>query len=260
MKRRIAGKFGRKPGVSDAGSQFPLRSYLVDPLPLHPDPDDFTSAVAQWGMLGNDTYGACGPCGDVHLNMANAWTAAEQTPGDIADPRWPTTAQVEAAYFAFGISMGEPGPQPDSGVDLGQWLLWRMKNSIGPIPPIGGFAQVDNGGDEYAAALHAFGGLFTGQMISPEAQQEYEAGQPFTSTATDWVGGHCTAHLARNATWGRLITWGSDQLFSWPWWQAAREEAYVIFTPEQMAAPGGVFNGVNVAQLKADISALNGTL
>jgi hypothetical protein len=253
-QRRRAGKLGRKMGVSETGSRFKLAAYQTDPFP--PDagqPLDFTSGVVAWGMLGNDTYGDCGVAGDVHADMANAWYAGEQPPGNIAAACWPSADQVVQTYLSY------TGGQ-DSGVDLGEWLLWRCTHSIGPLGPIGGFAQVSVNAPEYGQALAAFGVLYTGVNLCQEAMDEFNQGLPWTSVATDWIGGHCVPHVARSAQWGRLITWSDDQLFSWPWWEAAGEEAYVIFTPAQMAAPGGGFNGVNVAQLKADIQALGGTL
>ena len=254
LKRRRVGKLGRTMGVSELGSHLALSTYLVNPFPEDDgSPQDFSSAVSEWGTLGNDSYGDCGPAGDVHLNMANAWTAKEQPAGNIASPTWPSADEVVKAYLQF--TGGK-----DSGVDLGQWLLWRTTHSIGPLPPIGGFAQVDDYGKMYAGAEETFGGLYNGILVSPEAMQEFEMGQPFTSTATDWEGGHCFPHVARNLQWGRGITWGLDQLFSWEWWQACREESYVILTPAQMDAPGGVFHGVAVAKLKEDIKQLQGTL
>jgi hypothetical protein len=252
MIRRKAGRLGRKLGVSEVGSQIKLADYLVDPLPVHNAASDFTSGVSDWGMLGNDQYGDCGFAGRVHLDMANSWTAKERAVGDLT--LWPQTADVVSAYLAYNKGQ-------DVGVDLGEVLAYWTQNPLGSLPAIGGFAQIDvHNGAEYQSAMALFGGLYTGIAVSKEAMTEFEAGQPWTSTATDWEGGHCVPHLARNATWGRCITWGADQLFSWDWWHAAREEAYVVLTQEIMNATGGIFNGVNVAQLKADITKLHGTL
>lgn len=249
--RRPVGLLGRKPGVSDFGSHFQLGDYLVSPFP--PDdgsPVDFSSGVTQWGMLGNDVYGDCGPAGDTHVNMANAWEAHEQPPGNVADPAvWPTAAQVVQAYLEF------TGGQ-DTGVDLGQWLGWRMTHPIGPLPPIAGFAQVPDSGPVFEGAVRTFGALYDGVLISRQAMAEAQSGRPFTSTATDWVGGHCFPIVGRSTQWGEGITWGALQLFSWEWWQTCREESYVIFTQAQADAPGGLFGNVAVAQLRLDILAL----
>jgi hypothetical protein len=259
IQRRQPGLYGRKMGVSEIGSQFPLESYLTAPLPLFTGAQDFTSGVAQWGMLGNDTEGDCPFAGRVHYDMGNAWLAKEEPVGNIAASCWPTAAQVVAAYLKYDKGQ-------DVGCDLGEVLVYWLTNPLANLKPIGGFAQVSVCEPQFSSALHVFGGLYTGENISQEAEDQFSAGEPWTSTATDWVGGHCTDTLALPDTskapdvpgFGRLITWGADQLFSWPWWQASREEAYVIFTREQMAAPDGIFNGVNVAQLKVDIRKLHG--
>lgn len=253
VRRRRAGRLGRKPGVSDLGSHLKLTDYLVNPFPADDgSPVDFTSGVVDWGMLGNDQYGDCGVAADVHVNMANAWSALEQRPGNIASTVWPTSAETVAAYLTY------TGGQ-DSGVDLGEWLLYRMTHGIGPLGPIGGFAQVAIGGQEYEGALRAFKALYSGINVSQDLMDEFDAGQPWTSTSTDWIGGHAVPHLARNEKWGRLITWGADELFDWTCWHAIRSEAYVILTPAQMDSPGGLFGNISVAKLKEDLKALQGT-
>lgn len=262
MKRRHAGKLGRQLGVSEIGSQVKLESYIKNPLPPFTASQDYTSGVTQWGMLGNDTYGDCGFAGKVHLDMANAWTAKEQPVGNVADTAvWPTADEVVRAYLTYDNGQ-------DVGVDLGQVLLYWLHNPLANLKPIGGFAQVSVSEPGFSAALHAFGALYTGIAVSQECMDEFQEGLPWTSTATDWIGGHCVPVLALPDTskaphvpgFGRAITWGADQLFSWHWWQTARQEAYVVLTPEQMATPGGVFNGIDVAQLKADITLLHGSL
>lgn len=261
MKRRQAGQLGRKMGVSEIGSQVKLEDYLEAPLPVFYGAQDYTSGVKAWGMLGNDTYGDCGFAGRVHLDMANAWTAKEQAAGNIAAKSWPTAAEVVKAYLAYDDGQ-------DNGVDLGEVLLFWLTNPLANLKPIGGFAQVSVCEPAFSSALHVFGGLYTGINLSQEAMDEFEEGEPWSSTATDWIGGHCVPVLALPDTakapdvsgFGRAITWAEDQMFSWPWWQASREEAYVVLTPEQVEAPSGVFNGVNVAKLKADIKALHGSL
>lgn len=256
MKHRSLGLYGRRPGVSAVGQSVQLRDYVadgvVDPFPLHPGAVDFTSGVAHWGMDGNDYYGDCGLAGDDHLCKATSWFAKEQPAGNIADTAvWPTVQQLIAEYLVYDNGQ-------DAGVDLGQWLLYRMTHSLGPIPPIGAFAAVAIHGNEYAASMNAFGGLYTGHYVSSENEEEYQEGLPWSSTNTDWVGSHCTPHLYRNNTYGKLITWDLEQLFTWPWWGVAAEEAYVVLTPAQVNAPGGVFNGFKTAQLRADILKLHG--
>lgn len=245
--KRVAGKLGRIRGRSAPVDYLPLSDYLADPLPLHPAADDFTSGRTDWGMFGNDTLGDCGFAGRYHYDMANAWTAKEAAlPQDAA-----VQNAVAQAYLDYNHGQ-------DVGVDLASVLQFWLTHDLAGLPTIGGFAQVSLGGSEFASALHVFGGLYTGVLISNEAMQEFQNGEAWSSTATDWAGGHCVPVLARNTRYGEAITWGAVQRFTWEWWQACREEAWVIFTPEQMKAPKGIFNGVNVKQLAKDIKALHG--
>jgi hypothetical protein len=244
-----------------------LEDVLVEALPVFTGAQDFSSGVENCGMLGNDSKGCCGPCGDSHTAMRNAWLAKEQPAGNYTDYKvWPTTAQNLAAYYAYGESQGQ-GPNSDEGVDLGLWLKWRLTHSIGPIPPLGGFAQIQVTTPQYPSALHVFGSLYDGENISQEAMNEYSADLPFKSTSTNWIGGHCTnvtvlpdlSNTKAVKGYGKLDTWGTLWPFTWQWWQVSREESYVLFTREQMNAPGGVFNGVAVAKLAELIKALHGT-
>jgi len=261
---RQAGKLGRKMGVSEIGSKFKLSDYLVDPFPnVNPDSTfDGTCGATELGMLGNDQYGCCVWAGYVHTRMLNAWLAKEQPVGNINDTSvWPTEEQVVTSYFIYeGSPGGQPDPAYDNGADIGEALLWFMDNSIGPLGPLGGFAQVNDFGEMYEGAIQTFGVIYDGILVSQEMMNEFSAGQPWSSTATDWIGGHCAPHAYRSPKVGKAATWAQFEEFTWPNWQVTREEAYVLFTPEQMKAPGGVFNGVQVAKLEADIKALKGTL
>lgn len=253
MANRVPGKLGRKLGVSEIGSQFKLADYLVDPLPAYHGTDDFTHGITDWGIAGNDTKGCCGLASDYHkFGMADAATAGE-TLAPTPDSGSPAEAAILAEYAVYDNGQ-------DEGVDLGQWLTYRLTHPLAGLPPIGGFAQVAVHGAEYTSALHIFGGLYTGITVSQEMMDEFQNGEPWTSTNTDWIGGHAVPHLARNTKWGRAITWGAQQLFSWENWKVTGEEAYVVFSAEIMNTPGGVFHGVNVATLKADLEKLHGTV
>ena len=252
MPHRKVGLLGRKPGVSEIGSRFKLADYLVDPLPIWRGNDDFTVGLpADLGMCGNATYGDCGPAGDYHLGFANAHTAGEPLP-PVPDDGSQAEQEVVDEYLSYDNGQ-------DEGVDLGQWLTYRLTHSLAGLPPIGGFAQVSVSGNEYASAMHIFGGLYTGILVNEEMEEEFGNGEPWTSTNSDWIGGHAVPHLGRNTKWGRCVTWGQVQLFSWANWRAVREEAYVVLTAEIMNTPGGIYHGLHVAQLKTDLELLHGT-
>ena len=182
--------------------------------------------------------------------------ADAQTAGEAALPVPDTGTEVEqeivAEYLAYDDGQ-------DNGVDLGQWLTYRMTHALAGLPPIGGFAQISDFGAEYQSAFHLFGGLYVGILVSQEMEDEFSAGQPWSSTATDWLGGHCVPHLARDAARGVCITWGAFQPFTWDNWHVTRERGLRDLLGRDGQYPGGVFHGVNVAQLRADILALHGT-
>lgn len=259
---REVGKLGRLPSRLEVPK---LSDYMTDPFP-QVDPRstfDGTSGIKTGlGMLGNDTYGDCVFAGYVHTYMLNAWLAGEQPAGNVPNPAvWPTQDQVLTAYFTYGGS-----PQPtnyvwsaqngyDNGADMATAALWFTKNTIGPLPKLAAFASVADSGEIYEGAMQAFGTVWTGIMVSNEMLSEYQAEQPWSSLATDWVGGHCVPHSYRSPTLGKCVTWGQEQEFTWPNWRVVREEAFVLLTEEQLKAQ----KFFDAAKLQADIKALGGT-
>lgn len=108
---------------------------------------DGTQHIGQhWQMLHNDQFGDCGPAATSHNNMAKA-----QNPHIGHDLGRPKFNGVLGCYFAYGIAMGEPGPQPDQGIDNKTWLGWLYEQGIiygyGEVPLfyLDWFAQVARG-------------------------------------------------------------------------------------------------------------------
>src|ERR1700722_1695695 len=121
---RVAGKRGRKK-VSHA-PDLALKNYRGT-LPSVPPPSlDNTKGFKNWLMLGNDTYGNCGPCATEHARIVKALPSVgpDGTASFGTGFVLPTTTNTETLYFDYGISQGEPGPNPDQGVDNKTWLTY----------------------------------------------------------------------------------------------------------------------------------------
>lgn len=271
---RTPGKFGVRPPEQRAGIVIPkFRDYLTgegDPFPyVNPlSTFDGTSGVAQLGMLGNDVWGDCVFAGYVHARMLQAWLAGVQPVGNYSDTAvWPSDDEVITAYLKYNGSPdpGDHNPNGpnaayDNGADPDEALAWFMENAIGPLSPLGegdgGYADVNDYGEELEGGIAGFGVLWNAVMVSQEAMNEFQAGLPFSSTATDFIGGHLFPISYRDAEKGKGPTWGIEQEFTWPWWRVSRELSRVILSPEILKA----LKFFDATQLKADVRALGGTI
>jgi hypothetical protein len=229
-----------------------------DPLPWdNMSASDHTCGITNWlGMLGNDQWGDCVVCAYIRFCMIQAVMAGIETvENGTVTGTWPTTQQALTAYWACQIANGAIGPQPDNGLDITSFLKWAMTHSVGPIPPTVCFAEVPDGGNEFASAQRLYGATLDGVLISQEAMNQAEADPPqeWTSTATDWIGGHGIPNVYRDASTGKWPTWGFDQSGTWPWWRAAKEESLILISA-YFAEP--LSKIVDLAALKAACTAL----
>ena len=74
-------KLGKLPALIP-GALRDLTYYTAGPLPQAP-PSVAVPMVADWGMLGNENYGDCGPAGAIHGFMA---AAADIIPSETVRP------------------------------------------------------------------------------------------------------------------------------------------------------------------------------
>ena len=172
-----------------------------------------------WNMLHNDVYGDCGPAATNHNDMAKAHDP--HLAGQLGRPKF---AGVLGCYFAYGIAMGEPGPEPDQGVDNKTWLGWLYEQGI-----IYGYGEVPlNCLDWFAQVAR---GAICGLIIDGnQAIQDFQ-----TSPRTPWStmpgaqDGHDTLLIITDTDGsGGLVTWGAVQPFT-PEFRAQITDAWIIY-------------------------------
>lgn len=244
---RPFGKRGLRPGP--AIPELRLANFHTAAPP--PPSGDVTNGVPAWGMLGNDVYGDCGPAATMHYRMAKACTSGQYEEGFQV----PTDTQTEALYFAYGRAMGEPGDQPDQGVDNATWLKYLYDQGI-----IRGFAQLDPANlDEIHSAMLMFNGVLTGVALTDDAEQLFAQHQPWTTAQGENADpnlGHDVLLVGYGADGsGTVVTWGDTQGFDAGWEAACLQDAWVIITSEDAARAG-----VDIAALDAAIQGWGGTL
>ncbi len=254
---RLAGKRGRR-----APSHAPtLRLTNFAPPASSPPPrGDVSGAIADWGMLGNDKHSDCGAAAFQHGRMAKSGHNVLNDNGtELAADSQAATDYTLSSYYAYGHAMGEPGAQPDQGVDNATWLKFLFDQGM-----IEGFAELDAGNAaEVHMAMLNFNGVLLGCDLTDGAEQDFTVHTPWTLTAHDKPDpkkGH-DIYMVKSDTEARtetIVTWGADQDCTVRWEtgmaQAGDLEAWVFITTEDAQR-----NGVDLPALQSAIHALGGT-
>lgn len=250
---RTPGLRGRLP-VKPPELRYPLRylhEYAQEPLPAPSYPVDVTGGIGDhdWQMLGNgpdptctirpDGVGDCGYAGREHYRYAKAACYGLTEDRESSDT-------LVAEYLAYDHGR-------DVGVCLADVLLYWYKTG-----KIKAFAPVDHTDTaQLDSAMQEFKGLYCGVGLTPDADQLFAAGQPWTVADGQWsdpAEGHCILRVKAN---GRgldsYVTWGALQEATSDWTGACLEEAWVAIMSEDEAAK------IDMPRLTADIEALHGT-
>lgn len=204
---------------------------------------DATHGIGEndWGMDYNDQYGDCGFAACDHYNVSKSGQV-----GLIGKFGTSKYANLIDAYFAYGISQGEPGPHPDQGVSNATMLAWALSEGF-----IFGYAEVQPEYLDWFASQ--FGGALLGLVIDGTT-----ASNDFGSTPRqpwDKMGkadGHDTLYVQSigDGT-GTLVTWGGLQPFSSSFRASNITDAWVIFDQYDPS--------VNWPALEAALADVNGT-
>jgi hypothetical protein len=249
---RTPGLRGRHP-VKPLGERFDIQylsEYLRAPLPAPVYPVDVSGGITDWGMLGNGPDKTCttrpsgvGDCtfaGRQHNRMAKAAAGSETE-------TWETSNELVAEYLTY--DQGK-----DEGANIADLLLYWYKAG-----KILAFAPVDHTNPAAVnAAMAAFHGAYVGVNLTDDADQLFGEHEPWTVAGgqqPDPNEGHCIVKVAADGsqldTW---VTWGALQKSTLAWTAACMDETWVIISDEDARAAS-----LNLAALKADIDALQGT-
>jgi hypothetical protein len=211
-------------------------------------------------MLGNDTHSDCGAAAFEHGRMAKSGTNVLDDNGTElpADSQQATDYTLQT-YYAYGLAMGEPGPDPDQGVENATWLKYLFDQGM-----IEGFAELNaTDVNEVHMAMLNFNGVLLGCSLTDDAEREFNNHQPWTITASqrpDPQDGHDIYLVKYDTQAGTetIVTWGADQDCTVAWEtgeeQAGDLEAWVFITAEDAKR-----NGVDLAALQQAIRDLGGT-
>jgi hypothetical protein len=220
--------------------------------PAHPLIVNYLDAVRDWAMLGNDTWGDCGP-----VSVANARALVSRTL--VGVEHYPTLDDVLDLYRRSG----NPNfPNDDNGVDMQQMLGEVHKNGIAGTKCVA-FAKVNlNNMDEVRAAIAIFGGLLLGVNLDVAQQSQTD-----TTKVWDYVpgsavwGGHAVLAGAYTSLTGKgqadlgLVSWAEVLGLTDTFWSKQGMEAWVVVWEENFGTTQ-FMQSVNLDALAADYQAL----
>ncbi len=242
VSARTVGKFGCKPAVFPAALRT-LDYYAAGSLPKPPAsvavPD-----VADWGMLGNDTKGDCGPAGLVHGFMTDAAKTAQTE-------TFPSDTDVVSYYLTY--TKGQ-----DSGVVLSDFLAYVKKTGFFGHT-VSAYAPVSvRDIPTLQFAVNAYDFAYSGIVVTEAMQEAFQAGRPWTleDLLSPVAGGHCIPVVGYDSSYLYAVTWGAVQPIAYSAWHYIASQAWAVITGE-LVAKGGDGHGINLAALQSDLSKLD---
>ena len=240
-------RFGKHPAKHDYRT-LRFKDYLTATLAPPPDSDDVLARVYAklnqndptklFPMDGNDTYGDCTIAG-----LAHAETVFR---GLVGKSKIMAAKSVLKLYFQLTGGV-------DSGLnELDVLNYWQSHTVSGD--EIIAFTSVDpKNHTNIQQAIHLFGGVYLGFQVQQNAQQQFEARQPWTPGPLT-NDGHAVFAVGYDPSGVTVLTWGNTQKATWAWWDECVDESYAILPPE--AKNPGFAPGFNLAQLQADLAAV----
>lgn len=234
----MAGKLGKKPFVP---SYKDFRFEQVElALPQFPQkPFGYGNTYADWGMLGNDNVGDCGPAGADHETMLWNHLAGHEVTF--------TTDNTISDYSA--ISGYVPGDEnTDVGIEVRAMYDYRrltgMIDSAGKRHKIDAYVQIrPKDWDELIRCVFTFGVVGMGFEFPETAMDQFDAGEDWdVITGAQIEGGHYVPCVGSPDTFNRVtcITWGRRQVMTRAFYQTYNDESWVPLTRESLLPASNV--------------------
>jgi hypothetical protein len=241
-------KLGKQPYRHDERT-LQLARY-IDPARLPVGPLDLTQHVSEWGMLGNDQAGDCGPAAWEHLRIARSAL-------DAGQPVAVTTQETFELYRRVSGWNGVIGDPSDQGV-----VLLDLLNQLRHDGAIYAYAQINPRDHHMLAAAHyLFGGVLYGFALPLYIQPRSDRIPPWRLKAHtrgdaapgSW-GGHavCSARMPGH----KIVTWGEVVPCSLGFVDTYADEAWAIISPEWLGADQRTPAGIDLRTLNADLAKL----
>ena len=228
-------------------------TYVTRALAPPPPSVDYSGAVTNWGMMGNDAYGDCTCAAAGH--MIEEWTANNGQEVVVPDP------QIIKFYnhFAHGNA--------DAGANMLSVLKYWRKAPLGGHK-ITAFTQLEPKNDTEAMdAINLFGNCYIGVALPDFAVQPganwndipwvVPPGGPVGNAAPNPQNGHCIPAVGYDQRNLYIVTWGVLKSMSWPFYDAYADESYAVLSTDWINSKvGRAPSGFDLATLEQDLAAI----
>lgn len=238
---------GKHPAVRPHSLKY-LSVYVNGKLPSPPTSVNYYNGLSL-PMDGNDQYGDCVMAATAHLLAAWNSEVEEEIPVPDSD-------EVVAEYFTLEYGSPVPDPSEDNGLSEADVLAsWHTEGLFGS--KIAAYAPVyykDIIAVHQAIAL--YGGALFGIQVPQSAQEQFEAGQPWTyEPDSPILGGHAIAPLGYDEKYVYCATWGGIAPVTYPFLSAFLDEMWAIIPQAFVEAKKGP--SLDLKSLQADIHQLS---
>lgn len=203
------------------------------------------AAVAYAGTLGNATAGDCTIAGVGHL--IERWSASVG----------PAVAFTDAQALAIYSQLEGYDPatgQPDDGlVETDVLDAWQRSGLYGNT--LAGYSTVDpRDANHIRQTIWVYGGIYLGLDLPQSADQQTDAGQPWTVPLwSPILGGHCVVGLEYDANYLYVGTWGRRQPVAWDFVLRYFDAAYAPANAAWVGPDGKTPGGLTLADLTGDL-------
>jgi hypothetical protein len=249
-----------------------LLPFLTRPGALPPPPVslDYTSAITEWPMYGNDKWGCCVWSMIGHMVEAITFYGS----GKVIEVPTADLLEAYADVTEFDPNAGPPGDNPtDNGTVIQDALNYWRKMGIDGHQILAFFELNPNNTIEVETALALFGHLCVGISFPASAMVQFNAGKPWDVVHGGdggIEGGHainCGGYLSPGATFGvalgkaangnwLVVTWGRVQEMTPAFWSHYVEEVWTVASQEWLRPDGTVPDGLDTAAANAAFTAL----
>jgi hypothetical protein len=235
-------KLGCLPALFPA-SLHDLTYYAAGPLPK-PPAEIPVPVFANWGLLGNQSYGDCGVAGLQHGLETDATVTQEK------EKWWPSEQQAIDYYLKY------TGGQ-DDGVVLSAYLAYVRQNGYYG-KTVAAYAPVAvNDIVTLQTAVYLFDFAYAGITVYDgmmNAFSENETSCIWDTSQLDAVdGGHCIPIIAWDNQYLFAVTWGQVVRITYPCWHRIASEAWAVVTGELLERHGDG-RGINIKALETDLA------
>jgi hypothetical protein len=242
-------KLGRRHVKTDSRT-LKIGKYLKNGLPLAPAAKDWTTGVANWGMMLNNVHSDCTIAAAAHA--IQVWSA--HTGGEVTLPD-----SLILSYFEKWDGYNPSNPNSDAGgVELDVLNAWQ-KSAFDSHKLVAYADAAYANLAEIRQAITLFGGVYIG-MALPTTAKTQAIWDVVPNGGADakpgsW-GGHAVFVPKYDAHSFTCVTWGALKQMTIPFWKEYVDEAHVLLSHDWLAKKGSP-SGFDLECLKADLGLIH---